>query len=189
MNKKQIKAVEKATKNINNKEVTTAMLADYFNSQLKDLPADVKKSPVKRFADRKSAVRRVTEVVELIVIEYGSAPVIGEDVEPSKSAAAPKPEKAPKKTETEKPETGERRAANNSAGIAASWEKPEIRAKRAQRSAVEVDGVYYKSVPQAFRELEIPMAGCIAFRMHLKEVGETTVDGVHWKIVPLNYDK
>ncbi len=178
MTKKQINAVEKATANINNKEVTTTMLADYYNSQLVDLPADSKKVPVKRFADRKSAVRRVTEVVELIVIEYGSAPVIGEGAEPAA---------APKKPKTETPDAPAAKG-SNSAGIAKSWENPEIAAKRAQRSAVEVDGVQYGSVNKAYKALELDTKDLIQFRMLLKETGsQKDADGRKWKIIPLNY--
>lgn len=176
MTKKQTKAIETATANISDsKKVPTAMLVEYYNGQLKDLPADSKKSPVKRFADRKSAERRTLEVVELIVIEYGSAPVIGEGAEPAA---------APKNPKTEKPAV----KGSNSAGITKSWEDPAIAAKRAQRSAVEADGVQYGSVNKAYKALELDTKDLIQFRMLLKETGsQKDADGRKWKIIPLNY--
>ena len=74
-----------------------------------------------------------------------------------------------------------------SMGVAKSWLDPKVVKKRAQRSAVEVDGETYKSVRQAYIALGLDLKDHIAFRMHLKEVGSTTVDGRSWKIIPLNY--
>ena len=192
-------------KNSEIKSAKTAALVSFYN----DNCSKIDRNPVKKFVNRVTAEKRVASLIE--DLEYigtfgtcdcpncgthlsngvvsdegnGGHEVNGEFIKLTREhvclacgeefgdeIAAPK-----------------KRGGNNSAGIAASWLKPEVAAKRAQRSAVEVDEVYYSSVPAAFRELGLPMKTCIAFRMHLKEVKETSVDGRSWKIVPLNYDK
>jgi hypothetical protein len=52
--------------------------------------------------------------------------------------------------------------------IAATWNDPAIRAARSERTAVRVKGVEYRSVADAFRDLDLPMGRCIRFRMALK---------------------
>jgi len=78
-------------------------------------------------------------------------------------------------------------AANRAAGIAKSWTDEKVKAKRRQRSAVEVDGVQYRSVKKAFDALGLPLKEHISFRIALKEAGETRCYDRNWKIVPLNY--
>ena len=75
-----------------------------------------------------------------------------------------------------------------SEGVAASWKDPAIAAKRAERSAVEVDGVNYRSVRAAYRSLGLDERAHIPFRIALKKAGTLTAGGRKWKIVPLNYD-
>jgi hypothetical protein len=74
-----------------------------------------------------------------------------------------------------------------SAGVAASWTKPEVRAARRQRSAVEVDGTIYPSVYKAFLALDLPVSVHIPFRGELKAKGEMSKYGHEWKIIPINY--
>lgn len=69
-------------------------------------------------------------------------------------------------------------------GVAESWKNPEVAAKRAQRNAVEVDGVQYRSVRAAYLALELPLKEHIQFRMLLKENGQLENYGRVWKIVP-----
>lgn len=112
---------------------TTAELVAFWNAHAE--------KPVKRFADRKTAERRVAALIETL------APKV------SKKAA-----KAP----------------NRSAAIAASWRDPRTAQLRAQRHAVRVNGGWFRSVPQAFRELQLPMGKHITFRGQLREAGQLT---------------
>jgi hypothetical protein len=71
---------------------------------------------------------------------------------------------------------------------AVSWEDPEVRAARAERSAVVVDDTQYGSVRKAFAALNLPMAQHIKFRMRLKEEGLIEdAYGKRWEVIPLNY--
>lgn len=148
---------------INISEATTKELVEFHNAELVNLPADskIRKQPVKKFTDRKTAEKRVAALVEEI-----NAAIESDEVEPVAG-----------------------RAVNNSAGIAKSWEDPKVAAKRAQRSGVEVDGEYYGSVHKAYIALGLDLKDHIQFRMLLKENGKAKVEGRKWKIVPINYDK
>lgn len=81
-------------------------------------------------------------------------------------------------------------AAKRAAGTSRTWDDPEVRAKRTARHGIEVDGVYYKSVAEAYRVLELPMSKHIAHRIDLKKMAEGEVDneyGMEWKVVPYRY--
>lgn len=124
--------------------------------------------PVKRFADRKTAERRVSALMEEMdgpEVFTPDAPARGKVVVEAPRAAS----------------------ATRSEAIARSWEDEETRAARSQRSAVEVDGHYYGSVRKAFIALDLPMKLHIAFRGELKAAGELDAYDHHWEIVPLNY--
>ena len=59
------------------------------------------------------------------------------------------------------------------AAIAATWKNPEIAAKRAERTAVAVDGHgTFKSTSAAFLALKLPMSGHGRFRTALKAAGK-----------------
>jgi hypothetical protein len=60
---------------------------------------------------------------------------------------------------------------SRSEAIARSWLDSAVKADRAERCAVTVDGKTYKSVPAAFRVLGLPMSRCIAVRMEVKRSG------------------
>lgn len=78
--------------------------------------------------------------------------------------------------------------ATRSEAIAESWNDDATRAKRRQRSAVEVDGTRHRSVKAAFIALGLPLEKHIAFRIRLKEKGKLKgAFGHDWKIIPLNY--
>lgn len=142
---------------------------------------------IKKFATRAVAERRVVDLLDEMWGE-GIAAQRFELLSPEDDdeAALETEEAAPKKEvgKLEFPESSSRR----SQGIARSWTIPEVAAKRAQRSAVKVDGVWYKSVAEAFRALELPMKMHIAFRMDLKAADELEAFGHNWEIVPLNYE-
>jgi len=62
-----------------------------------------------------------------------------------------------------------------STSISESWNDSEIAAKRARRDNVEVNGVQYRSVAQAFQKLNLPMSKHIQFRMELKATGTSKI--------------
>lgn len=139
----------------------TSELVTFYNSH--------SDKPVKKFSDRKTAERRVNDLLDEL---YDGPEVFGVDDTPAPTAPA-----APTK------------AADRSEGIRRSWQDPEVAAKRAQRSAVAVDGHEYKSVGAAFRALELPMNECIRFRIELKAQGRISDRYGHdWKIIPLNHE-
>lgn len=70
-----------------------------------------------------------------------------------------------------------------SAGVAASWTNPEVKAARSTRHAVAVDGVEYRSVREAFAALGLPMSKHIKFRGELKKAGEGVFEGHDFKLV------
>lgn len=70
-----------------------------------------------------------------------------------------------------------------SEGVAKSWLDPEVKAKRAQRNGVRVDGVEYKSVTKAFEALELPLKMHVKFRMELKAAGKLEEFGHTWEII------
>lgn len=107
--------------------------------------------PVKRFSDRKTAERRVAALIETLT--------------PKVSKKATKAPKVSKKAA---------KAPNRSAAIAASWRDPRVAKLRSARLHVRVNGAWFRSVPQAFRELQLPMSKCIAFRGKLREAGQLT---------------
>lgn len=72
--------------------------------------------------------------------------------------------------------TGER-GEQHAQAIAASWADPEVKAARATRHHVTVNGVEYRSVREAFRALGLPDSKHIKFRMDLKATGKQAFDG------------
>lgn len=119
--------------------------------------------PIKRFASRAVAIKRVVNLIRL-------SP-------PTTPKATPKvaPAVRPPKTH----------ALSDAQRVA--WQDPDVREARCERSAVSVDGEDYKSVRAAFLSLNLPMGKHIKFRGELKEAGKLTAFGHEWEIVPLNY--
>lgn len=69
-----------------------------------------------------------------------------------------------------------------SEGVTSSWKKPEVAAHRSERHHVEVGGIVFKSVAEAFGNLGLPMSKHIKFRGELKRAGSLTFehDGKHY---------
>jgi len=67
------------------------------------------------------------------------------------------------------------KSVTRSTSISESWNNAEIAAKRARRDNVEVNGVQYRSVAQAFQKLNLPMEKHIQFRMELKASGASSI--------------
>lgn len=106
--------------------------------------------PVAKFADRKTAERRVAELAAKVEAAQAAAAAAAK---PASKAAA---KKAP---------------ADRSAAISRSWEDKVVAAKRATHHKVVVDGSIYRSVRAAFEALGLPLGSHIKFRMELKSAG------------------
>jgi hypothetical protein len=171
---------------INVQNASMAELLAYFN-------ANSGKPPVKRFADRKSAEKRV------LALPASAAPsnertamndsgafrpftVIGTDqpaadaTTSAESAAAP-PKKEATMAATKKKTTSKKKAnGDRSAAVQATWDDPKVRKARATHHKVKVANTIYRSVIDAFKQLGLPMGRAIGFRLKLKAEGKQTFE-------------
>jgi len=122
-------------------------------------------TPVKRFADRKTAERRVNAALD------GAGPDDStlEKAEPAPEkvvakAPAPSPLPTPATAAPIAPKSAPAPAAPRAPGVSREGE-------RFVRNHVKVDGVEFRSVAKAFQELRLPMAKHIKFRAALKQAG------------------
>lgn len=138
---------------------------------------------VKKFADKKTAVKRCEAYREERILEIKAEIEFikngeqgGDDQEAAekskgesavKSAGESAGKSAGKKAAVSKKGENIGNAAN-SAGVAASWLDPSVAAKRATRNGVTVNGAEYRSVLAAFTELGLPINKHIVFRGKLK---------------------
>lgn len=153
--------------------------SDVVNAKTSELIAwynEHSDKPVTKFADRRTAERRVLKILHSIhtTAEIDRLPQT-KPVQQSKC-----------KTVNDK-NGGEDMHRKLSQAQVASWKIPEVRTARCERSAVDVDGETYRSVRAAFESLGLPISKHIAFRMELKEKGKLHAFGHEWEIVPLNY--
>ena len=137
---------------------TTAELVAFYNANAS--------TPVKKFADRKTAERRVAALIESLPKYVDQFDM--RELE-AKAKRQPKP-KAPKVYKTHE---------ERSAAIAASWRVPPVAAARCTRHAVKVitpEGLEmgFRSTKQAFECLELPLGQHIRFRGQLKATGTKT---------------
>lgn len=124
--------------------------ANIGSASLSDLVAQhnaLSDKPVKKFSDRKTAERRVLALLDAASTRKVRTPKAKAD----KAPAAP---------------------ADRSAAVAASWANPEVAAARAARHSVRVGADVYRSLPAAFRELNLPMGSMIATRLALVANGK-----------------
>ena len=144
--------------------------------------------PVKKFADRKTAERRVIALYR---------EQMGEDMPATYTApVAPVATTSVVRVNTtevaevaEVAEKAARRAAGNEA-ISASWDNPEVRAARTSRIAIAVNGEEYTSVRAAFVALGLPLGRHIRFRGALRASGQVTdAAGNHWKVISITAAK
>jgi hypothetical protein len=148
---------------INVQTATTAELVAFYNAHAN--------KPVNKFADRKTAERRVNELMAGIKFSKPSA---------KKAAAlADKPAAAPKAAPTN-PDRG--------AAIAASWQDKAVAQARATRNGVRVKAPNggegnYKSVREAFVILALPLGQHIKFRGNLKAAGAAEFQGYKFKLL------
>lgn len=138
---------------------------------------------LKQFADRPTAVIKVGKTLDKLEAKAAKEAAAAAKAEAEANAVPLTPEEIAQK----EAESKERRAA----GTRSSWEREDVRAKRIARHGVEVDGVYYKSVGEAYRQLGLPLNKRIAHRIDLKIKGEdyeyinpATGQQYHWVIVP-----
>lgn len=146
---------------INVQTATTAQLVAFYNEHAN--------KPVNKFADRKTAERRVTELMAGIKFSKPSA---------KKAAALASVPAAPKAPAN--PDRG--------AAIAASWKDKTVAQARATRNGVRVKAPNggegnYKSVREAFMILALPLGQHIKFRGNLKAAGAAEFQGYKFKIV------
>lgn len=174
---------------MNVQTATTAELVAFYNAHAE--------KPVKRFSDRKTAERRVTELMARVAADQarnnvnnveqllaeGRCPLCGGDAS-SQTGNGPQ---GTAKGDNEafcheccgaydattgakrKPYGSSAPSATRSEAIAESWKDPAVAAARAKRYKVYADGQLYKSVPEAFRALKLPMSKHIAFRGALRD--------------------
>ena len=155
-------------------DANTSVLLAFYNEHAE--------KPVKRFADRRSAERRCIELLEAMSSKKAKgqkAATVMASVAKAvvKKAAEPKAPGAPRKFNREAMSEGQR----------LSWQDPDVREARCERSAVSVDGTDYKSVAAAFDALNLPRSRLCKFRLQLKEQGKLHAFDMDWLIVPLNY--
>ena len=142
---------------INVQTATTAELVAFYNAHAN--------KPVNKFADRKTAERRVNELMAGIKFS-----------KPSAKKAAALADKAPKKDHGPR---GEK--------IAASWQDKRVAAARATRHAVRDTDPRggqgsYRSVREAFMVLALPLGQHIKFRGALKASGKAEIQGHVFKL-------
>lgn len=145
---------------INVSTATTAELVAFYNAHAN--------KPVNKFADRKTAERRVNELIAGIKFSKPSA---------KKAAALADKPAAPAPAN---PDRG--------AAIAASWKDKAVAARRAQRNGVRVKAPNggegnYKSVREAFVILALPLGQHIKFRGNLKAAGAAEFQGYKFKLL------
>lgn len=74
-------------------------------------------------------------------------------------------------------------ASNNGPGIAASWQRDDVKEARTTRHRVLANGREFHSVREAFVALRLPIAKHIPFRRELKEAGKAVFkDGAGHKV-------
>ena len=62
-------------------------------------------------------------------------------------------------------------SATRAANIAASWTRPDVAARRSERTGVIVNGVPFASVPEAFAVLGLPGSHMVKTRLAVKAAG------------------
>ena len=146
---------------MNQAEISAAKAAELVAFYNKHCAAHGGK-PVAKFADRKTAERRVAELAAKV------------------AAAQPAPKAAAKKAPKAKAAVAQQRKspAERSAAIARSWTDKTVAAKRATHNKVIVNGKTFRSVRAAFEDLGLPLGAHIKFRMDLKATGSKSF-GTH----------
>lgn len=152
------------------KPYTVDQLEAMSSKELVALFNEYSRKPVTKFADRKTAVKRVFDVLLEEQQDANAKP----QATVVKVVAAKSPKLFDLANMNTKPAKAKAKAKDRSAAIAASWADPVIAAKRAERTHVKASGTLYRSVREAFEQLGLPLSKHIKFRMELKSVQELT---------------
>jgi hypothetical protein len=176
-------------------DITTAKTAElvaFFNAHAE--------KPVKKFADRATAEKRVAALIDELKAKEpkvtptqftaeGCCPVCGS----AEVFVGEAPEGVVINEESMRgchdcgwfhdDKADHVKNEKRAAGVTASWLKPEVKAARSARHAVEVAGVQYRSVREAFKALGLPDNKHIKFRGDLKKAGEGVFEGHDFKLV------
>ena len=144
---------------------TTAELLAFFNS-------NSGKPPVKKFADRKTAERRVAALL-------ASGKPVETNPEPAREESSNEEDMAAKTKKVAKAKVKKAGPpADRSKAVQATWSNKATAAARAVHNKVKVGGEVYRSVRAAFAALSLPDSRHIPFRMALKasETGRATFE-------------
>lgn len=148
--------------NIDVENTSTSVLLAFFNTHSGQ-------PPVKRFADRASAIKRVKQLIAgtasapQVEAAVNTNPVV-EDKDMAKNKA--KGKKAVAKNKAPKV------PADRSKAVAKTWADPKVAKARAKHDRVMASGKEFRSVKAAFEELKLPLGQHITFRGALKKAGE-----------------
>ena len=155
-------------------EVATATMAQliaFYNERNPE-------KPVKRFADRKTAEKRVSvllaaapvvETVAAIEAPINETDSTQENAEMAKTKQKAAKAKVKKTKEPKAP-------ADRSAAVKSSWSDAKVAAARSTHNKVKVGGEVYGSVRKAFAALGLPDVKHIKFRGELKRAGKLTFE-------------
>jgi hypothetical protein len=163
-------------------DFTTAELVQWYNENSGG-------APVKRFADRATAEKRVLLLMERLPGGKNEAPV----AEPEAPAAPPSEEAPAAGNKATKPRKAKKTAAakkaaktpeQRSAAVKASWGDKKTRAARSARYNVKVDGVLYDSTLKAFTALKLNTAPHQRIRRELVANGKVEHEGRKFVLVP-----
>ena len=123
--------------------------------------------PVKRFADRAAAEKRVAALLATLAKAPESPPAAPKEKAPRRRNAAPQ---LPRVSRAE--------------AVKASWSDRRIHAARAARHAARVDGTLYESVRKAFIELGLDLKKHQRVRADLVKSGSLTFEGHKFLLAP-----
>lgn len=173
---------------------STKSLVELYNANCKK----VGKNPVKKFADRKTAVSRTQALMEEVRQLDGGKDAYVKGSCPACNAAGKsqlRSEESIHRNTCDKcgteyyPDTGRiftlDEHGKRSEAITKSWSEPAVKEARSVRHGVKVDGKEYKSTAAAFKALGLPMNECIKFRMELKAKGSLKAYDKNWKVFEL----
>ena len=174
-------------------------IATAKTSELLAFYNDHAEKPVNKFTNLDTARRRVTALVESLKVSARAhraaeaaaqaaqaaqaaarnANKIAKTVDKTIKHADPAPEKKAGKAQ-EPAATAPQARRSNAAGIAASWNDPDVREARLFRQGVVVQvgkkSAEFNSTHAAFEALGLPMSKVIRFRMKLKEAKKLTFE-------------
>lgn len=159
-------------------DFTTAELVQWYNE-------NSGAAPVKRFADRATAEKRVLGLMEKLPGATTEAPTATESVAAAPSEETPKSTKGSRKAKkAAAPKKAAKTPEQRSAAVKASWSDKKTRAARSARYNVKVDGVLHDSTLKAFTALKLNTAPHQRIRRELVANGKVEHEGHKFVLVP-----